>query len=117
MCVVDRLSDSPDCQVDCLHSDSSRVDIGGMADHVAPGEICSEHVEASALDCSDRGVRGFGRLHPRPLIERHDVGGDLEIRLQFVVELARSVAVPEVRDVTELLGLGHTPTASIQLRR
>ena len=57
----------------------------------------------AALQGGDHGVGDLGGLHPRALLEGHHVAGDFLPGL--AVELAGAVAVPEIGDVAELLGL------------
>ena len=63
------------------------------------------YVVALGAQRLNAGGGDFGRLHGRRGVEGHVVGGDLDVRFQLFVKVARAVAVPEKGDVPELLRL------------
>ena len=77
----------------------------GVADHVAVRVVDAREPVLAGAQLGDQPIGDLGGLHPRPLLERHAVRRDLDVRLGAVVEHAAAVAVPEVRDVAVLLGL------------
>jgi hypothetical protein len=77
------LGDPPDRQVDRFHGDACGSEVGGVADHVSPGQVHPDEAELTAAHRVDRDVGGLGGLHPRALVERDEIGGNLDVGLEF----------------------------------
>ena len=104
--LIDDGQDAGKLQVQCLHGATGCQKRAGMTDHIAVGKVDAQVLICAALQSLDQLVGDLGALHPGTLLEGNDVGGNLNIGLQLLGELARLITVPEIGDVAVLLRLG-----------
>ena len=90
-------------QIDGFHTDDRRFIVARMPYHVAVRIINAVEVIVAGFNRFDQFVTDFRALHPRPLLKWNDVGRDFNPGFQLFIEFLRTVAIPEIRDVTEFL--------------
>ena len=77
----------------------------GMSNHIAIGVVHSRMPIAPRLKLIDQPVGNLGGLHPRSFLEWPDIRGNFDVGLDVGIECATSIAVPEISDMAEFLGL------------
>ena len=89
-----------------LHAALGSRIVSGMTDHVTVREVAAEVGVFSGAQGFDERVGYLCALHPRALFKGNNVGGNLDVGFKLLAELSAPVSVPEVGNVTELLGFG-----------
>ena len=103
---VDDRQQPSQSQVHRFHGNDGGGVVTGVTDHIAIGVIDPRGSECSGLELLDHLIGDLGRLHPGPLLEGHNIRGNLDVGFQLIAELAAAVAVPEVGHMAVFLGLG-----------
>ena len=78
-----------------------------MTYHVTVREVDAQIFVLAGFKALDELVGYLGALHPRALLKGNYIGGNLDICLKLLGELAGAVAVPEVCHVSVLLSFGY----------
>ena len=115
--LFDHGNDPRQRKINRLYRNDGRVEVSGVAHHVAVGVVDAPVPHATALNGCERRIRDLRRLHPRALLERNQVAGDLDVLFVDLIEHPASVAVPEVRHMSELLGLAAGELADLVARQ
>ena len=102
---IDRLFDAGQLQIDRFHTDDRCLIVTGMSDHIAVWIVRAQEVIFTGLDRFDQLVGDLSRLHPRTLFKRNDIRLHFFKRLQLFIKLLRTVAIPEISDMSVLLCL------------
>ena len=106
-------ADCIDRRKDSLQSDIYRFDTDNcgfkntcMTDHITVREVYTHERILVLGDELDEFVGDLSGLHPRTLLKRNDIGRDLDVLFEIIVELTGSVTIEEVSNMAELLCLG-----------
>mmetsp|Transcript_11540 Transcript_11540/g.32739 ORF Transcript_11540/g.32739 Transcript_11540/m.32739 type:complete len:388 (-) Transcript_11540:627-1790(-) len=95
-----------DALVADLAGDLGGLKVPSVPHHVRVGKVDADHLVLARAHRLLGGLTDFTCLHEGGLVERHLVGGDLDIGLHALIKVAGAVAVPEESDVPKLLGFG-----------
>ncbi len=76
-----------------------------MTDHIAIRIVAAQELILARGNSLNHLICDLASLHPRLLVKRNDIGRNLNPVLQLIRELLRTVAIPEVCHMTELLSL------------
>ena len=97
--------------IDGFDGDDGRVEVACMPDHVAVGIVDADEVIVVLVEFVDDSIGDFSGFHPGTLREFDAIALDLDVFLEFFVEVAGAVAVPEVGDMAEFLSFGGSERA------
>ena len=93
--------------IHALHGVHHRLHDASVAHHVAVGVIAAQELKFLGSHVGNHFLGDLLRLHSGSLLEGDDIGGHFLVDFQILVHLAGAVTIPEVGDVTVLLGLGQ----------
>ena len=105
---VNHLDQSLHTLVEHSHGFDGGFEVSGVADHVAVGKVESPEPVFAAAEQFDGLFGDLAKFHAGRRVEFDVVARNLDVGLEIRVDVARSVAVPEVGDVTKLLSLADS---------
>ena len=104
--------DSPHAMINAFNRFDCRLEISGVTDHVAVGEIDSSKIEGALLDFLKERFGDLVGRHFWGLVKWGLEARNLSVGFEFFGEVAAAIAIPEVGYVPVFLGFTAGPLAN-----
>ncbi len=96
-----------DTLIHCFDRDNGRLHHSGMPDHITVREIEPSEFILTRPEQVHNGIRYLLRFHLRSLVKFNPVGRNLHICFKGFINVAGTVAIPEICHMAIFLSLGY----------